>query len=141
MHRPLRHYFAVFVISAFACAPSFAVSPDGLTDVELKTFLFKLQTSVSSGHASAVAPLISFPLRVNEPHHKHLKVSAHDFPRQFSSIFTPAVVSALVHQKPETMFRSYRGAMVGDGEVWISGICLDSSCGSHKGLVIAVNVP
>ena len=138
--RALTHHLWLFFILAFVCLPSFATSADGLTDAEVRAFLHKLQTTVASGDAAAVAPLISFPLRVNWPHHKHANVSERRFAAQFSSIFTPAVVSTLMRQRSETLFRSYRGAMVGDGEVWFSGICPDSKCHSHKVFVISINV-
>lgn len=134
----------IFLLALFLCTSLLAraeeVGADGLTSSELSQFLQKLQAAVASDNVSQVQTLVSFPLRVNN-NGKSRKVNAAQFASSYASIFTPKIKSVLAAQKASALFRNSEGAMVGDGEIWMSGICKDKACKQSQVMVITVNVP
>ncbi len=52
---------------------------------------------------------------------------------------TPAVAAALDRQTFATLFANAEGVMVGDGEIWFSGICADATCSAVRVRIIALN--
>ena len=115
--------------------------PDGLTATALGEFLAKLQRAVAADDPAQVAPLMRFPLRVFGVPRVKGTVKADEFRALYPSIFTPEVKQALQSQKAAELFRRDQGAMVGNGQVWISGICSDKTCSHVQIRVITVNVP
>lgn len=113
--------------------------PDGLTGQALVSFVQSLQLAVKSDSPKQVAALVSFPLRVNGEAGKHRKLSAAQFEKEYAQVFTPAVKAAVLKQDPKTLFRNSSGAMIGDGQVWLAGICADAKCAKSEVKLITVN--
>lgn len=113
---------------------------DGLTEDEVTAFLGALQEAVRSDKPAAVADLVVFPLRVNKPPQTSLVKTRSEFLRRYAALFTPAVRAAILRQRPAELFRSWQGFMIGNGEIWFTGICPDTSCSTHRVGVITVNV-
>nr|MBF0685985.1 hypothetical protein [Pseudomonas sp.] len=62
-----------------------------------------------------------------------------DFLAHYDSIFTPSVVAAVQEQTYETLFVRDSGASFGNGQIWLSGACVDSTCRTRVPKVITVN--
>jgi hypothetical protein len=96
--------------------------------VKVRNILTTLQQAVASHNAAAVADLIHYPIKVNPGKKpftiKNEKAFIHDYDR----IITHDIEDAILKQKYETLFVNSQGAMIGDGEVWITGFCRDKSC-------------
>jgi hypothetical protein len=110
-------------------------------------FLASLQDAIRAENPNQVAVLVKFPLRVGHPSKpsarplRAVKVrNAAELVRRYSEIFTPEVRAAVLAQSPDTLFRNWQGAMVGNGELWFTGVCLDSTCSRHRVGVISINV-
>ncbi|NHQ87062.1 hypothetical protein HA050_13165 [Iodobacter sp. HSC-16F04] len=132
----MRYFLAVFaLIATFAQAES--TGPDGMTTAQLAEFLKSLQTAVAKDDAASVAKLTRFPLKVNLP--KKITLKAPQFIAQYSKVITPKVKAAVLAQTTETLFRNSNGAMIGNGEIWFSGICLNKECSEQTTKVIAIN--
>jgi hypothetical protein len=58
---------------------------------------------------------------------------------RYSAIFDQTVVDAIAAQQFETLFVNTRGVMIGNGEVWLSGVCQDRSCQNQSVTIVAVN--
>lgn len=97
-------------------------------------FFETLQKAVGAGDKAAVAALVSYPFqaRVNDKAIK-LRDAAH-FVADYDKIVTPKVKQAVANQKYETLFANWQGVMIGDGEVWFSGIG-----GNDKIKITAIN--
>ena len=67
--------------------------------------------------------------------------SKDEFARRYDELFTPAVVAAVEQQTYATLFANAEGVMIGNGEVWFSGICADATCSDASVKIIAVNQP
>ena len=127
---------AMAMVSLHAAEPG----PDGLLTEELQAFVVTLQKAVQDDSPEKVAPLIQFPLRVNDAPGQSHSVTARRFTAEYRQIFTPDVKAAILRQEPDEIFRNSKGAMLGNGEVWISGVCLDKDCQVAPPKVTAINI-
>jgi hypothetical protein len=96
--------------------------------VKVKTLLTELQRSVSQHNAAAVAALVHYPIKVNPGKHPITIKNPKAFIKDYDRIITPDIAAAIYKQKYDALFVNSQGAMIGDGEVWITGFCLDKNC-------------
>ncbi|HEY6375543.1 MAG TPA: hypothetical protein VIX90_08455 [Edaphobacter sp.] len=99
---------------------------DSHTKVHL--ILTNLQLAVAKHDAAAVAALVHYPIRV-KLHGKPTDINKpQSFIKHYDNIITPDIVDVIAKQKYEDLFVNYQGAMLGEGEVWITGFCIDNAC-------------
>ena len=134
----------VVAVAVFLCGTSFLhaadVGPDGMSSAELKDFLTGLQGAVRHGDPTQVARYMYFPLRVNSEKGVIHSYGGVSFAKNFDQVFTPALRRAVLAQDAAQLMRSARGAMVGDGRLWIGNVCLDHKCTKRKICVTAINL-
>ena len=134
----------LLAVALFLCGTTVVraaeVGPDGMTAAELKEFLTSLQSALRLGDATQVARHMYFPLRVKTENGVTHSYGGVAFDRHFEQIFTPALRQAVLAQDPARLMRSARGAMVGDGRLWISSVCLDRKCTKRKNCVTVINL-
>ena len=88
----------------------------------------QLQQSVASGDRAAVSKLMRYPLRVDVAGSKREVADAAAFQRDYDSIVTAPVARAIAAQSFATVFVNQQGVMIGNGQVWLNGECLDQAC-------------
>lgn len=114
----------------------------GLEDGEVRKFFQGFQEAVRSRNADRVAGFVEFPLRVNLCKGSQT-IQRKDFARRFPSVFDARISEAVRKQTFESLFANSQGVMIGDGEVWFSGICegtaADDPCSKQRIRVITVN--
>jgi hypothetical protein len=88
----------------------------------------ELQRSVAAGDRAAVAGLMRYPVRVTIAGKNQKVADAAAFQRDYDRIVTPALAKLIAEQKFDTLFVNWQGVMLGQGEVWINGTCLDKEC-------------
>lgn len=144
--RRLRAILAVALLASLPFPAAGADGPDGLSDSEVANFLASLQDAIRSESPNQVAVLVKFPLRVgypSKPSARAVRVvqvrNAAELVRRYSEIFTPEVRAAVLAQLPETLFRNWQGAMVGNGELWFTADCMDSTCSRRRVRAISIN--
>ena len=96
--------------------------------VKVQTLLTDLQRSVSQHNAAAVAALVHYPIKVNPGKHPITIKNPKAFIKDYDGIITPDIAAAIYKQKYDALFVNSQGVMIGDGEVWITGFCLDKNC-------------
>ncbi|AWH52037.1 hypothetical protein C1924_01955 [Stenotrophomonas sp. ESTM1D_MKCIP4_1] len=83
------------------------------------------KTAVVGGDRAAVVEEVRFPLNVAGGK----KITGPgEFQRNYEKIITPAVVKAMSEQEFDKVFVNQQGVMIGDGQVWLTGECLDKAC-------------
>ena len=83
------------------------------------------KTAVVGGDRAAVVEEVRFPLNISGGR----KITGPgEFQRNYEKIITPAVVKAVSAQDFGTVFVNQKGVMIGDGQVWLTGECLDKAC-------------
>jgi hypothetical protein len=96
--------------------------------LRVHSILTQLQQGVASHNAPAVAALVHYPIKVNPGKKPFTVKSEKAFIKDYDAIITHDIQDAIFKQKYENLFVNSQGAMIGDGEVWITGICRDKSC-------------
>jgi hypothetical protein len=142
--------FSRLAFLAIALAPSpasadtdrFAVA--GLTEPEARTFLATLQDSLRSPDNTRLADLLDYPLEVNSEAGPRVIADRKEFLFAPEAVFPARVRQQVLAQQFDKLFVSWRGVMVGRGEVWFSGVCDAKSapdqCTVSRIRVIAVNL-
>ncbi|MEN5287335.1 hypothetical protein ABE494_15480 [Stenotrophomonas lactitubi] len=93
------------------------------------------KTAVVAGDRPAVVEEVRFPLNISGGK----KITGPgEFQRNYEKIITPAVVKAVSAQEFGTVFVNQQGVMIGDGQVWLNGQCLDKACTRTEVKVITI---
>ncbi|MBB5337800.1 hypothetical protein [Tunturiibacter gelidoferens] len=98
--------------------------------VKVQQLLFNLQQAVAKHNPAAVAALVHYPIKVNPGKRPITIKSPKAFIKDYDRIITSDISSVILKQKYEALFVNSQGVMLGDGEVWITGFCLDKNCKS-----------
>ena len=94
----------------------------------MKNLLIELQRAVAAHDARAVAAMVNYPIKVS-PYGETMTIrNERDFIAKYDSIMTPGIIHSIEKQKYEELFVRDQGAMIGRGQVWFSGICLNKTC-------------
>jgi hypothetical protein len=96
--------------------------------VKVERLLTDLQASVAKHDTAAVANLVHYPIKVNPGKHPITIKTPKAFIKDYDSIITHDISDVILKQKYEALFVNSQGVMLGDGEVWITGFCLDKNC-------------
>jgi len=96
--------------------------------VKVQHLLADLQQSVASHNAAGVAALVHYPIKVNPGKKPFTVRSQKEFIKDYDHIITQDISEAILKQKYDALFVNSQGAMLGEGEVWITSICLDKGC-------------
>jgi hypothetical protein len=96
--------------------------------VKVHQLLTQLQAAVAKHNAPAVAALVHYPIKVNPGKKPFVVKNEKAFIKDYDGIITHDIQDAIFKQKYENLFVNSQGAMIGDGEVWITGFCRDKSC-------------
>ncbi|HEL3258752.1 TPA: hypothetical protein UMF52_004100 [Stenotrophomonas maltophilia] len=92
-------------------------------------------TAVVGGDRAAVVEEVRFPLNIAGGK----KITGPgEFQRNYEKIITPAVVKAVSGQDFGKVFVNQQGVMIGDGQVWLNGQCLDQACTTTEVKVITI---
>jgi alpha-beta hydrolase superfamily lysophospholipase len=138
---PLRSQCASLILFAGALVlPALASSQANLADLnksidldlgdhtKVQHLLTDLQQSVASHNAAAVAALVHYPIKVNPGKRPFVVKSPKAFIADYDRIITQDISEAILKQKYDALFVNSQGAMLGEGEVWITSFCLDKGC-------------
>ena len=140
----MRLLLAFFLLAA---APAFAQDADfdqAVRDTlsgdpaEYRQVIGAFQQAVRDGDAAAAAALVSYPIAVTVAGDDREIGDADAFAAAFPEIVTPAIAAAVLDQAIGDMFVNAEGVMLGDGEVWVSGVCLDDACARSEVRVITI---
>lgn len=96
--------------------------------VKVQQLLTQLQQAVAKHDTAAVANLVHYPIKVNPGKKPFTIKNEKAFIKDYDGIITHDIQDVILKQKYENLFVNSQGAMIGDGEVWITGFCLDKSC-------------
>ncbi|MCV0221023.1 hypothetical protein [Stenotrophomonas sp. Ps181] len=93
------------------------------------------KAAVVGGDRAAVVEQVRFPLNISDGK----KITGPgEFQRNYEKIITPAVVKAVSEQDFGKAFVNQQGVMIGSGQVWLSGQCLDQACTKIEVKVITI---
>jgi len=102
-----------------------------------RAFFTDLKAAIVAGNKQAVAAMVAYPLTVKIGGKDVSLRSTQDLLARYDQVVTARVVAAARTQTYETLFARDTGVMIGDGEIWFSGICSDNACRRQTVKVIA----
>jgi hypothetical protein len=93
------------------------------------------QKAVNGGDRAAVVEEVRFPLNIANG----ARITGPgEFQRNYERILTPAVRKAIAAQKFDDVMVNQQGVMIGDGQVWLNGTCLDPACSRTEVKVVTI---
>lgn len=102
---------------------------------QYETVFNAFQKAVNGGDRAAVVEEVRFPLNIANG----AKITGPgEFQRNYERILTPAVRKAIAAQKFEEVMVNQQGVMIGDGQVWLNGTCLDQACSRTEVKVVTI---
>jgi hypothetical protein len=101
-----------------------------------------LQRAIAANDRSSAAALFVYPFRVNRSASSHFAVRTKaELLKSFDKILPDTVRRAIIKQNPDSLFHNWQGSMVGNGAIWIAGVCRDQAATRCKYGVTVVNLP
>lgn len=97
-----------------------------------------IQQAVAEGDATAFADWVSYPIEVVADGEPMVIGDATQFAEYYEGIVTPEIAQAVADQSFNSLFVNSEGAMFGDGQVWMSEVCLDSACSNSEVKIITI---
>lgn len=137
-----------FAAVLLAATPAFAQTVDDLNnqiDTVLgpheiyATAIETIQTALAEGDVVGVAGYIPFGEVIKVNGEDVVIADEAELAARFEELFNDKVVAAVTGQTYETLFVNQDGIMFGQGELWISGICVDDTCADVFVNIIAIN--
>jgi len=87
-----------------------------------RSFLAELQTAVRANDREKIAGMISYPLNVNYGTRRTRVPNKTALLASYDKVFTEQIRKDILSQSSHCLFGNDNGAMIGNGEVWFSGI-------------------
>jgi len=129
--------FVLFVVSSssvIAATPKFPLT--GMTDAKVRAFFLKLQHAVDIHDVAELATMVSYPLVVDG---KATVPNSKFFEEHYNDIFTKKGAAAVKRQQYGSLFGNDQGVMIGNSELWFSGVCQNTSCDRYHIRIVAIN--
>lgn len=90
--------------------------------------LEQLQAAVRADDRAAVAGLVQYPLEVSIHGKAQTLPDAVAFVGAYDSVMVEEVRRTILDQRYGELMASWKGLMLGDGQVWINGSCAQADC-------------
>lgn len=87
-----------------------------------KAFLERIQKAVLTNDVEWLSGVVSYPIVLKQNDKGITLKNSDDFKKYSASILTPYLKSAVQNQSPDSLFKNWRGVMIGNGVIWFSGI-------------------
>ena len=97
---------------------------------DYKELFYAFKVALEEGKSDIVVSLVSYPITVSIDGEEATYSSEQELLDGYDSVFTETVVEAVSNQEYGDLFVNSEGVMIGNGEVWLSGICEDTACTS-----------
>ena len=131
-----------------AATPAFAQTADDVNsqiDTILgsheiyQTAIETIQEALADGDVAGIAGYIPFgePIKVNGE--DMVIADEAELTDRFDELFNDKVVTAVVGQDYGSLFVNQDGIVFGEGELWLSGICVDGACEDVFINIVAIN--
>lgn len=103
-----------------------------------RTTFEALKGAIARRDAPAVAALVSFPIEVRTGGSVAQVATPDEFISKYGQIVTPDVEQAMAGAQYSGLMVSGQGLMIGNGEIWLNGVCDVKNCDAIEVKVIAI---
>ena len=113
-----------WLLASFCASPVFGAGKyeaAGIEDARAAEDFFRgLQKAVANNRRTEVAGLVAYPLNVRINNRSVTLRNQRELLQRYPSVFNQKVRQAVAHQKVSNLSASWRGVMVGQGELWFN---------------------
>ena len=95
---------------------------------DYKELFYAFKVALEEGKSDIVVSLVNYPITVRIDGSEETYSSEDELLAAYDDVFTDAIREAVANQDYGDLFVNSEGVMIGDGQVWITGICDDSAC-------------
>jgi hypothetical protein len=95
---------------------------------DYKELFYAFKVALEEGKSDIVVSLVNYPITVRIDGNEETYASEEELLAGYDDVFTDAILQAVANQEYGDLFVNSEGVMIGNGQVWISGICDDSAC-------------
>ena len=128
--------FTLFALIGGPQTPTSQFSAAGIDDPKMvDAFLADLQKAVAADDAAQVAALGRYPAEVVIAKRRRKVKSRDEMQKLYAELFTPCMKRIVAETRPEDLFASYQGVMLGGGAIWFG------LQGSRRILFYTINGP
>lgn len=141
----VRRLLAALALSAVA---SSAVARERTVDEQIgellgdaaayRAVIGKLQKAIRGQDAGVVAELVDYPIGVRVGGPQRIIRDAAEFVARYDTIITPEIALAVQDEPYDDLFVNYQGVRLGNGEIWINGVCRDNACRKSDPRVVTI---
>jgi hypothetical protein len=125
--------FALAAALLLTATSVFAQSPD-----TYRQAFDAIQQAITEGDATAFADWVSYPIEVVADGEPMVIGDASQFAEYYQGIVNPEIAQAVTNQSFNELFVNSEGAMFGNGQVWMSEVCLDDACTKSEVKIITI---
>ena len=97
-----------------------------------------IQQALAEDDAEALAKWVEYPLNVQVSGAPSTIASEEDFVAAYPQLLPDAIKAVVEEQDYADLFVNDQGAMFGNGQMWLGGICKDSACKSVDVRIITI---
>lgn len=97
-----------------------------------------IQAAVAGNEAEAVAGWVAYPFAARIEGEMQPIAGPEAFVGRYDEIVTEEVREAVAGQHYEDLFVNADGVMFGSGQMWIAGVCRDSTCAQTDVRIVAI---
>ena len=105
---------------------------------DYKELFYAFKVALEEGKSDIVVSLVNYPLTVTIDGEEATYGSEQELLDAYDSVFTEAIVEAVSNQDYGSLFVNSEGVMIGNGEVWITGICDDNACSTATPRIMTI---
>lgn len=95
---------------------------------DYKELFYAFKVALEEGKSDIVVSLVNYPITVRIDGSEETYSSEDELLAAYDDVFTDAIREAVANQDYGDLFVNSEGVMIGNGQVWITGICDDSAC-------------
>jgi hypothetical protein len=95
---------------------------------DYKELFYAFKVGLEEGKSDIVVSLVNYPITVRIEGSEETYASEVELLAAYDDVFTDAIMEAVANQDYGDLFVNSEGVMIGNGEVWITGVCDDSAC-------------
>jgi hypothetical protein len=97
-----------------------------------------IQQAVGDGDAAGFARWVSYPIKVVADGEDMLLSDEEQFTEHYDNILTDEIRQAILDQAWASVLVNADGIMLGNGQVWMNGICKNDSCSEFDVKIVTI---
>jgi hypothetical protein len=104
-----------------------------------QTFFQNMKSYFANNDSTQISNIIQYPIQIIINDKKSNISNKKEFIKNYSKYITNTIKKAVKDQEYDSLFANSEGLMIGNGQIWFTGICKDDKCIKIEVKIIAIN--